>query len=73
MITTGNLIAFLMHNLNQTQEVPQELKNILVPVVKQFGEHAWIQEQVNEFLRLALQDPEKLYQSSWTETPPEAK
>ncbi len=73
LITTGNLIAFLMHNLNQTQEVPQELKNILVPVVKQFGEHAWIQEQVNEFLRLALQDPEKLYQSSWTETPPEAK
>ncbi len=73
LVTTQNLIAFLMHTLNQGQDVPQELKEILAQVVKQFGEHAWIQEQVDEFLRLALQDPEKLYQSSWNEAPPETK
>jgi Ca2+/Na+ antiporter len=73
LITTQKLMAFLTHTLNQTQAVPQELKDILAQVIKQFGEHAWIQEQVNEFLRLALKDPEKLYEATWNGTPPEGK
>ncbi len=73
LITTRNLIAFLMYTLNQSSDIPQELKDILAPLIKQFGEHAWVQEQVNEFLRLALKDPEKLYNSAWSETPREAK
>jgi Ca2+/Na+ antiporter len=73
LITTQKLMAFLTHTLNQTQAVPQELKDILAQVIKQFGEHTWIQEQVNEFLRLALKDPEKLYEATWNGTPPEGK
>jgi hypothetical protein len=72
LITTQKLIAFLMHTLNQSREVPQELQDILAQVIKQFGEHAWIKEQVDEFLRLALKDPEKLYDAAWNGTPPEA-
>jgi hypothetical protein len=73
LISTQKLVSFLMYTLQQTQEVPQELKDILAPMIKQFGEHAWIQEQVNEFLRLALKDPEKLYEAAWNEAPPVEK
>jgi hypothetical protein len=73
LITSQKLVAFLTYTLNQTQSVPQELKDILAQAIKQFGEHAWIQEQVNEFLRLALKDPEKLYEASWNGTTPKEK
>jgi hypothetical protein len=73
LITTQKLIAYLTRALNQTQSVPQELKDILASVIKQFGEHAWIQEQVDDFLRLALKDPEKLYEADWNGTSPELK
>jgi hypothetical protein len=71
LITNKKLTSFLMSNLNQSLELPQELRDILAQLIKQFGEHAWIQEQVDEFLRLALQDPEKLYEATWNGTPPE--
>jgi hypothetical protein len=73
LVTTQKLIAFLTYALNQSSETPPELKDILAQVIKQFGEHAWIREQVDEFLRLALQDPEKLYQSAWSEISPADK
>jgi hypothetical protein len=73
LVTTQKLIAFLTYTLNQSQEIPPELKDVLAQVIKQFGEHAWITEQVNEFLRLALQDPEQLYKSAWIESPPETR
>jgi hypothetical protein len=67
LVTTQKLLAFLTYALNQSSEVPAELKDILAQTINQFGEHAWIKEQVDEFLRLALQDPEKIYQSEWNE------
>jgi hypothetical protein len=69
LITNKKLISFLMLKLNQSQEVPQELKNVLLQAIQQFGEHAWIQEQVDEFLGLALKDPEKFYEATWDGTP----
>jgi hypothetical protein len=73
LVTHQRLVDFLNLKLNQAQELPSELKDILNQTIKQFGEHAWIQEQVNEFLRLILQDPEKLYQDALNDTPPEAR
>lgn len=72
LVTYQRLMSFLTLKLNQAQELPLELKDILTQAIKQFGEHAWIQEQVDEFLRMALKDPEKLYHAGWNETPPEA-
>lgn len=70
LITSKNLVAYLNHALSQSQSVPQELKDLLAPVIKQFGEHAWIQDQVDEFLRLAIKDPEKLYEGGWSGAAP---
>jgi len=71
LVTFQTMRNFLTTRLDQSHETPPELKDILTPAIRQFGEHPWIQDQVNEFLRLALQDPEKLYHSAWSETPSE--
>jgi hypothetical protein len=73
LVTNQKLLAFLAMKLNQSPELPQEVKDILAQVIKQFGDHAWIQEQVDEFLQLALKDPEKFYEATWNGNPPEAK
>ncbi len=73
LVTSQKMVQFLTIKLNQAQELPQELKDILAQAIKQFGGHAWVQEQVNEFLWLAIKDPEKLYYYDWSETPRETK
>jgi hypothetical protein len=73
LITHQRLVEFLNTRLKQDREVPSELKEVLAQAVNQFGEHAWISDQVNEFLRLVLQDPEKLYHDALSDTSPEAK
>lgn len=70
LVTNERLMSFLRLKLNQAQDLPADLKDILAQAIKQFGEHAWIQDQVNAFLRLALQDPEKLYHDGWSDIPP---
>jgi hypothetical protein len=61
LVTHRRLLSFLTMKLNQDQDVPQSLRDILAQAIKQFDDHAWIQQQVDEFLQLALKDPEKLY------------
>ncbi len=71
IITHYKLLAYLNMKLEQDTDLPVELKDILAQTIKQFGAHAWIQEQVDEFLQLALKDPEELYHTTWNGSPPE--
>lgn len=64
LITHKKLISFLQGRLSQNSELPQELKHILADVIGKFSEHAWIQDEVDGFLKLALTDPEKIYEAS---------
>jgi hypothetical protein len=73
LVTHRRLLSFLTMKLNQSQELPPNLRDILAQVIKKFDEHAWIQEQVDEFLQLALKDPEKLYHNGWSDPSPETK
>jgi hypothetical protein len=64
LITHKKLISFLQGRLSQSTELPPELKDILTDVIGKFSEHAWIQDGVDEFLKLAMTDPEKIYEGS---------
>jgi hypothetical protein len=72
LVTHRRLLNFLIQKLDQSQELPQQLRDLLAQVIKQFDEHAWIQEQVDEFLQMALKDPEKLYHDGLGDSPPKA-
>jgi hypothetical protein len=65
IISTQNMLAFLKHRLGQEEFMPGDLRKMLEEAIGNFGQHTWIDNEVNEFLRLALKNPEKLYEASW--------
>jgi hypothetical protein len=69
VVTHQKLMAYLSIKLDQSPELPKELKVILSQTIQQFDSHAWIQQHVDEFLQLALKDPEKLYHATWNGAP----
>lgn len=60
LVSHQTMLTFLAAQLDQSTLLTGELKENIAQTLKQFAEHAWIQEQVDAFLRLALTDPEKL-------------
>ncbi|HAY23374.1 MAG TPA: hypothetical protein DCY27_14685 [Desulfobacterales bacterium] len=69
VVATQTLINFLNARLKESESLPPELKDVLAQVIQQLGDHAWIKEQIDAFLQMALKDPEKLYHSAWSEAP----
>ena len=60
LITCKMLVAFLEKRLAEDQVLPTELKVSLKLTIGQLTQHAWLEDQINEFLETALEVPEKL-------------
>ncbi len=71
ILTHATLLTFLGNRLAQSTLLPPELKEAIGQSVKQFAEHAWINEQVDDFLKKALTDPESLTELQGPPPPPE--
>lgn len=67
VVTHQTLLTFLAARLDQSTLLPPELKEVIAQTLKQFAEHAWLREQVDDFLHLALTDPKKLTEISGSE------
>ncbi len=68
-VTHQTLLAFLAARLDQSTLLPAELKEAIGQTLKQFAEHAWLREQVDDFLQVAMTNPEKLSESEPPATP----
>ncbi|MDD3579769.1 MAG: hypothetical protein PHW74_01970 [Desulfobacca sp.] len=62
LISCKTLVAFLKDRLATDQVLPAELKSSIHQSISQLSEHAWIADQLNEFLDTAIEAPEKLHQ-----------
>ncbi len=69
VVTHQTLLTFLAARLAQSTLLPAELKKAIAQTLKQFAEHAWLQEKVDDFLHLAMTDPKKLTDLSGPEPP----
>jgi hypothetical protein len=65
IISSQNMVAFLNQRLSQEELIPEDLQKMLKEAIGNFAQHAWITDQVNEFLHLALKNPKELYKTSW--------
>ncbi|MEW6386881.1 MAG: hypothetical protein AB1491_05120 [Thermodesulfobacteriota bacterium] len=65
LISCQTEMAFLKNRLSQEESLPAEFKEVMTKAIDQFQQHPWIEEQVNEFLALALEDPVRLYSPEW--------
>ncbi|MFP3866940.1 MAG: hypothetical protein ACLFUU_02105 [Desulfobacteraceae bacterium] len=61
LISCQTLTAFLQERLIKDQLLPPELKESIRQTIEQLTQHAWLQDQVNEFLNTAIEAPEKLH------------
>lgn len=69
ILTHQTLLAFLATKLDQSTLLPQEIKSAVAQSLKQFAEHAWIREKIDDFLHLAMTDPKQLTELPKTEQP----
>jgi len=66
-VSLGGILGFLEERLEQDETLPQEFKDLVTRDLKQFGQHPWVKDQVNEYLRLALESPESLHNPQWAQ------
>jgi hypothetical protein len=53
------LLIFLRNRL-QSNLLPEEFREAMTRLLAQLGQHPWLEEQVNDYLRLILESPEHL-------------
>lgn len=67
MITLPMMAGYLKSQIACDQSMPVDFKDVMEKAIDDFAQHPWIQEQANEFLRLASERPEDLHFPEWME------
>ncbi len=66
-ISFRGMLNHLENRLAQDELLPQDFKDVAHKEMEQFGRHAWIEEQVNEYLRVAMENPENIHNPEWAQ------
>ncbi len=65
LITIPVMAGYLKSQIACDQTMPVDFKDVMEKAIDGFAQHPWIQEQGNEFLRLATERPEDLHFPEW--------
>jgi hypothetical protein len=65
-ISLKGLISYVEDRLAREETFPQEFKDLVKKHLDQLGQHPWVEEEVNEYLRMALETPEKIHNPEWS-------
>jgi hypothetical protein len=65
LITLEIMAAYLKSRIACDENLPVDFKDLIEHAIDNFTKHPWIQEQGNEFLRLATERPEDLHFPEW--------
>jgi len=65
LITLPMMAGYLKSQIACDQNLPVDFKDLIENSIDNFAKHPWIQEQGNEFLRLATERPEDLHFPEW--------
>jgi hypothetical protein len=66
LISLSLMIEFMKNRLTCDDSLPIEFKEVMGKILDDLGKHPWIEEQANEFLRIAMESPEDLHFPEWT-------
>jgi hypothetical protein len=64
-ISFQGVLSYLDSQLEGDETLPQDFKDLMVKEIQQFGNHAWIEAKVNEYLRTAIENPENIHNPQW--------
>jgi hypothetical protein len=66
LISLNLMGSFMKNRLACDETLPPDFKEVMEKTIDDLGKHPWIEEQVNEFLRIAMDTPEDLHFPEWT-------
>jgi hypothetical protein len=66
LISLPLMIDFMKNRLACDENLPADFKALTEKTLDDLGKHPWLEEQVNEFLRIAMESPEDLHFPAWT-------
>lgn len=65
LISLKLMVGFMKSRLAADENLPADFKSVMEKTIDDFGKHPWLEEQINEFLRIALENPEDLHFPEW--------
>jgi len=65
LISLSLMVGFMKSRLASDQNLPADFKAVMGKTLDDLDKHPWLEEQVNEFLRLATESPEDLHFPEW--------
>ncbi len=65
LVSLKLMIGFMKSRLACDENLPADFKVLMEKNIDDLGKHAWLEEQVNEFLRIATESPEDLHFPEW--------
>jgi len=65
LISLKLMIGFMKTRLASDQNLPADFKEVMGKTLDDLLKHPWLEEQVNEFLRIATETPEDLHFPEW--------
>jgi hypothetical protein len=65
LISLKLMIGFMKTRMASDQNLPADFKVVMGKTLDDLEKHPWLEEQVNEFLRLATESPEDLHFPEW--------
>jgi len=64
-ISLSGVLSNLNSKLEHDDTLPKDFKDLMHKEIQQFGQHAWIETHVNEYLRTAIENPENIHNPDW--------
>ena len=65
LISLSLMVGFMKNRLAADGNLPADFKEVMGKTLDDLEKHPWLEEQVNEFLRIATESPEDLHFPEW--------
>jgi hypothetical protein len=65
LISLKLMVGYLKNRLSCDTNLPADFKDVMTKTIDEFDKHPWLEEQINEFLRIATESPEDLHFPEW--------
>jgi hypothetical protein len=66
LISLNLMMGFMKKRLADDKNLPADIKEVMGKTIDDLEKYPWIEEQINEFLRIAIENPEDLHFPEWT-------
>ncbi|MHB9074150.1 MAG: hypothetical protein ACYC6G_11565 [Desulfobaccales bacterium] len=65
LISFPMMLAYLKSQLACDENMPADFKDVMQESLDSFAKHPWLEEQINQFLVIAMERPEDLHFPEW--------